>query len=328
MSSETTLEDKISEIMFKVEEYTYERSICVSFYNYGASVNGLKVVIQPDIISSTVSTKVKTPDLLIIMESEFVILDVKDLHTSSKKTFDSTKKDLLEYAGEWAYDHQIFVPHLVMCVPKGKVKRKDVGLDISVVDFDVDNSEIKLSIISNNGQASKLFGMFQNDSLVFPLDTSPIHFLRTEPPISYVAERVYSLLQVAAPPDLSKPEYYQVKLKTFVKTVQNIFPPSLSSRTGNLIPQLAEGRVRRALAFLERDKFVSLHGEFIRFPRNRGGGTGDLLEHFIKIQAKDELEAEEKKRKIAAKQAEVQQAIASLDPSQTRLFDPRFQQSL
>ena len=208
-----------------------------------------------------------------------------------------------------------------MCIPKGKIRKESADVEVSVIEFGIDESYVTFSVVSQKAEDQKFFEFFHEDRLVFPLDVSPINFLRTEPQISFLADRVYSYLQSLKPIDLRRPEYYQVKKTRLLESLQQIFPPSLRTKDGYPIQQLVEGRVNKALNFLEKDGFVSIVGDFIRIPRDRGALIGDLFEHFIKLQAMEEIAEEERKLKAEMRRLKGIKLKTALPSSQTTLFD-------
>lgn len=115
--------------------------------------------------------------------------------------------------------------------------------------------------------------------------------LKSEPPLPYIAEIVYSALWNNRY-DYGK-DSFEASKSNVNKIVKILYPPYLRSPTGGNVEQLLPGRVDKALNFLEMIEWIKQEPpDTIRVYVDKGRKILDLRKHLIEALARVKAERE------------------------------------
>lgn len=115
-------------------------------------------------------------------------------------------------------------------------------------------------------------------------------FLRHPPPLAYTVSVVYGALLQANEFNLSRIDVKRTELDALRRSLRGMYPPYLRSKSGDLIPQINDGRMEKALTFLRKHEWIKVEGEFIEIFMSKGKMSGNLIDTFIHMQAQDEYQ--------------------------------------
>lgn len=307
--------DELKEIIEQVtndyNEYEHQREVCLSFREqFTVSSAGIKVWSEPVIIPP--SGNPKTPDLL-MAQTDWLILDYKEITSKRKKTLEGHIKDMNEYNQTFTIENgkTSFTPDVGMICPANVAPTfSEIVNTIPVLGVRLGRN-IKLKLTAGKLKSKEFTNMFLAE-VSFPLTrkASVQKFLRHEPKSdAYIAEIVWAALWQLNP-RLGSDEILVAKSDLLTILTAN-YPPYLKSHKGDFdIEQATEGRLNRALKFLKDIDFIKIKHEqkdgkdevIISTSRNKGRNIDDYKGFFIKKEAELRLEALQKERRKKEKE--------------------------
>lgn len=333
------IKDELKEIIEQVtndyNEYEHQREVCLSFREqYSNSSASIKVWSEPAITPP--SGNPKTPDLL-MAQTDWLILDYKEITSKRKRTLEGHIKDMSGYNQTFTIGNgkTTFTPDVGMICPANVAPTfKEIVNTLPVLGSRL-GKNIRLKLTAGKFKSREFGNMFLEDTEVsFPLTpkASVQKFLRHEPKSdAYIAEIVWAALWQLNP-RLGSDEILATK-SDLLNILSVNYPPYLKSMKGDSfdIPQATERKLNRALQFLKDIDFIKIRHEqkngndevIISTSRNKGKTITNYKEYFIKREAElrfEDLEkARRKEEKNAKKEEEKRQKEAAKKPGQQDL---------
>jgi DNA-binding PadR family transcriptional regulator len=236
----------------------------------------------------------------------------------SDRTLNYHITDVEKYRQKFTFDKQIFEPEIALVTPVDVAPRFKSIVNTPPILGSVLGKSIKLKQTVGEFKSRELNKMFDS-GLLFPLATitSTQKFLRHEPKaVSYIASVVWpSLWQLSMSVGSDD---IRVSKRNLIKTMSGFYPPYLKSIKGSQfdISQVTEGRINKALEFLEKINFIDLEyegaednrEEIVVTSRTKGRNIPDYSEYFKQKEAELRLlnqrkfkaqKERENKRKLA-----------------------------
>lgn len=305
--SESEDYDKIlQEVRRRYNEYENQRVICVALKRHIDSVisknykgKKIQVWLEPEItpVIKKENQPFKTPDLLLRVDSKWLVLDYKQIESRDRETLTSHVNGVLQYQQEFIINHSFskdkkikttenFIPCVSIICPR-EVAQEFSKIANSVTIFDAkDGSKISFSKVVDRLSDRELAKIFESELEITKntRDLAMIRFLRQKPQtISYTALIVVNNLANADGRAYADP--IEAPIKNVVDILKELFPPYLKTVDGFDRDQVTKERVIEAANFLNEIGFADYKDDMLIMKRSTGRLIPDLLEHLQKKEA-------------------------------------------
>lgn len=309
------IEEILNDVKDEFNEYEHQRLICLSIREYFRNSKDLSVWSEPVLVTSSGNNK--TPDLL-LRKNDWAILDYKEIRGKSKQTLNQHIVDLEKYRQKFTFNQQAFEPEIALVAPAGVAPGFKSVVNAPPILGSSLGKSIKLKQTVGEFKSRELNDIF-DEGLSFPLATitSTQKFLRHEPKaVSYIASIVWpSLWQLSMSVGADD---IRVSKRNLIKTMSGFYPPYLKSVKGSQfdVTQVTEGRINKALEFLEKIDFINIEyegaeenrEEIVVTSRTKGKNILDYSEYFKKKEA--ELRLSNQNKIKARKDREIKRTLA------------------
>ena len=272
----------------EIDDYTNQKTITNSFVHYVTSIKKGKLVPEPQVARREGHQTDGLPDFLYSSGIEKVVIDIKSIRSQSEQTYKDRIEELKKYQGVLSYDGETFKAELAALCPRHLVKKYEPPEGICAIGYEVEDGFISLGPSKNRVRNLEFRDLFSGVRLDFPIRFG-FKFLRHPAPLAYTAEVVHGSLLQASEFNLTRIDIKRTEVDALRRSLRGTFPPYLKSKTGDLIPQISDGLIEKALVFLERHEWIKRQGEFIEVIMNKGERSGSVLDTFIQLQAQDEF---------------------------------------
>jgi hypothetical protein len=288
-SRESAKDIRKRQLRDKVNEYTNQVRISFSFEKYIESVKIGKLIPEPPIRRMNGLSSDGYPDLLFSSSSGKIILDIKAITSQSELTYRDRVEELKKYDGVISYDGESFEAELVALCPHHLVTKNEAPEGICTIGYDVEDGFITLGPIRNRPKNIEFRYLFEGDRLEIKIRYGP-KFLRDVAPLSYTVEIVYNALLEASEFNLLRVDIKRTEMDALRSHLRSSYPARLKSKTGQLIHEISDGPIEKALEFLKKHEWIKRDKEFIEVMMDKGERSASLVDTFIQLQVNDEFE--------------------------------------